>query len=205
MAGNKKAETEIQATEESSVIKKPLIKNNTLFALILVIGVLAAVAIFGISFVKNRISGGDSGSGSAQQTWQKIADNLTYMIESADLQIVYKSSDKRNIIYLIGSNGYYSVQYNNNKIYVNEGTYTNTAVTDEQKITEANSKITTGQQVYASDVSSFTVDTSNAKTIDQDFWFKDSANSYSAGTVSITFGIDQNSVNKRDTFSVTIQ
>ncbi len=190
--------------EEVSGIKKPLIKNNSLFALILIIGLVAAIILFVVKFAMYKVNGGDSDNGSAQQTWQKIADNLSYMIESSDLQIVYKSSDKRNIIYLIGSNGYYSVQYNNNNIYVAEGTYSVTTTTDEAKIAEATTNINSnkGQKIYASDVSSFTVDTSNAKTSDQDFYYKQG--DFNAGTLGITFGIDQNSVNKRDTITVTI-
>jgi len=190
-----------QETEETG-IKKPIIKNNTLFALILIIGVVAAIVIFLVSLISNKVNGRSDDGLSAQQTWQKISDNLTYMIESADLQITYTSSEKRNIIYLIGSNGYYSVQYNNNNLYIAEGTYSTTSITDEAKISEATTKITNNQKKYAADVSSFTVDTSNAKTVNQDFVFKNT--SFNAGTLSITFGIDQSGVNKRDTFSVAI-
>ena len=191
---DEKIGNELDVNEGVGTTKKVLIRNNTLFALILILGLIVSAIIFGVNFAKSRINDNSNGEQLATQSWQKIADNISNMVLSADLQITYINSDKRTVLYLIGSKAYYGVQYSNNKIYVSEGTYTNSAVTDEQKISEANSNITGNLKIYAEDIASFTVENFNAGT-----------NTFSDGTVQIRFRVDMDGGNyHQDTLTAAI-
>lgn len=167
---------------------------------LIIIMVILTVIVAGVLVLINKMSAGNNDNSEAQKVtgkreWTEISDNIKYMVQSADLEVKYVSSSKRNVIYLIGSDTYYGIQYNDGQqsLYLLEGTYTADAVTDEDKIYEAETEIDgkDGKR-YAQGVVSFTVDGDDASG-----FFPD-------GTIDITFGVTVDNAVTRNSFKATI-
>ena len=135
-------------------------KRNKTKDIIIVMVVLSVV----ISAVLIAVKALSASANNTQQDvtsvreWSKIATEIQYMAESADLGVHYVNSNKRVAIDFIGSEGYYQLQYNTNTkmLYLMEGTYPSNVTTDEMKISEATYGTKNGDP-YAENVLAFSV------------------------------------------------
>ncbi|MBP3238340.1 MAG: hypothetical protein J6M24_04510 [Lachnospiraceae bacterium] len=185
---SKQSKTEI-SNESNSLQKKPFIKNNTLMAIIIAIGVIGAAAVFIMNFMKSREK--TTSANTAEAEWYKISDYITDMISVGDLDISYVYSSQRKQMFIAGSEFFYSVQHNGTKLYFGQGTYTQNSTTDELKISEA--KAIKGMMSFSDYVTDFSVENYNQGT-----------NSFSDGTVKIRMRVEKDGKIKQDSFSAKI-
>ena len=176
-------------TNANDSIKKPIIKNNTLMLIILVIGLIIAVAIFVMNMIKSNKK--DSSMNEAEIEWHKISDYIVGMISEGELDISYVYSSQRKQLFVAGSNAFFSVQHNGNNLYFGQGTYTQTAANDDMKIAEA--KAIKGMMTFSEHVTDFSVENYNQGT-----------NSFSDGTVKIRMRVEKDGSFKQDTFTAKI-
>ena len=178
MAGNSK-------TTEKVEVKKPFIKNNTLMAIIIAIGVIGAIAVFAMNFLNSREK--KSSSNVAEIEWQKIADYVTDMVANGDLNISYVDTAQRKKLIIAGSNEYYSVQHNGNNLYFWQGNYTQAATTDDLKVTEA--KADSNTKMFSDCVLDFAVENYNSGN-----------NTFSDQTVKIRLRVEKDGKIKQESF-----
>lgn len=180
VSDNKKGEA------SAAEVKKPLIKNKSVVTLILVIAVALSVAVFAINFVRGKVLDDGSDVNEAEMLWTKLADNITYMVGSADISVEYINSDKRTVLLMIGSEGFFSVQYDGDRIYVFEGNYSKNATTNEIKISEAESGSNGKSSIFATNISNFSVQNYDA-----------GKKQFNDGTVQLRFRVDLESNGKK--------
>jgi flagellar basal body-associated protein FliL len=151
-----KNEWGILATGGYFIMKKKIKNRDIILAMVIVTVVVAAIlVIYNVASAKFSTTSSDD---SAKITYYEVADSLTNMIQSADLKVEYVESSKRTELYLIGSDTYYDVMYNNKAIYLYEGSYSSSALTDEAKIYEAEEAMRTANpSIYVENVSVFSI------------------------------------------------
>ncbi len=137
-------------------MKKKIKNRDIILAMVIVTVVVAAIlVIYNVASAKFNTTSSDD---SAKITYYEVADSLTNMIQSSDLKVEYVESSKRTELYLIGSDTYYDVMYNNKAIYLYEGSYSSSALTDEAKIYEAEEAMRTANpSIYVENVSVFSI------------------------------------------------
>ncbi len=182
----KDMETKLTNTEN---IKKPFIKNNTLMAIIIAIGVIGAIAVFVMNLVKSKEK--TATANAAETEWYMISDYITDMISAGNLDISYVYSSQRKQMFIAGDNVFYSVQHNGTKLYFGQGTYGQNSTTDELKIAEA--KAIKGMMSFSDYVTDFSVENYNQGT-----------NSFSDGTVKIRMRVEKDGKIKQESFKANI-
>ena len=141
---------------EAPEVKKPIIKNNTLMVIIIAVGVIAAGAIFVMNMLKaNKDKVSDN---PATVEMHRVADYVTDMIKSGNLEIIYKDTSKRKGFYIAGAECYYTILHNGNILYVGQGTYTQSATTDDLKKSESRSSSDSSAKIFSEYVTGFSVD-----------------------------------------------
>ena len=171
MADNKKT------NEKEQVVKKPIIKNNTLIAIILIVSLVLAIVLFVMNVIKGKGNESDIGE-SSKREWQRVADTVSNMFKQSDLKIEYINSKTRTAFVLVGSTEYYGIQFSNNKLYVSENNYTKSDLTDEQKISEAESGVNNGMTIYSQNVTVLSAEN-----------YDSGKNTFSEGVAQIRLGI----------------
>lgn len=173
-------------------------KKNKTRDIIIVMAVLTAfvsIILFVINGMSSKLNN-DAQDVTSKREWAEVSDNIRYMIESADIHAEYIVSNKREVLFLVGSENYYGVMYASasKSIFIYEGTYTATATTDEAKIKEAkqNMNNSAGYERYADNVIEFAINNAN-----NDGLFTD-------GTIDISLGVSINSETTRNNFNVSI-
>ncbi len=172
---------------------KKKIGNREIILAMVIVAVVLAVILSVVNIVSGKVNDKGEELTSSESIYNELADNITYMIQSADLEVKYVGSDKRIVLCLIGSDGFYGIQYSNNMLYLLEGEYT-TATTDEAKIQEATETINSnkGFNKYEDGIMSFNVSGN------------DSDGHFSGGKISITIGVDSDGKLARNTFEVSL-
>lgn len=167
---------------------------------IIIIMVILTVVISAILVAVNIVSSKYDESSqdvTSKREWAEVSDNIKYMVQSSDLQVKYIASDKRIVIFLIGSENYYGLRYTEsaNALYLLQGTYTSAATTDALKISEATDEIngSGGSFVkYADNVTSFVVEGAGANGLFPD------------GTVNVTLTVEVGGKMTREKFAAAI-
>lgn len=166
---------------------------------VIIVMVIATVIISGILIMINVLSGkanSDTPNVTSQRQWAEVSDNVKNLVQRADMEVKYIGSEKRMVIYLIGSETYAGLMYNPDQkcLYILEGEYTAAATTDALKLSEANSTLntTSGFVKFAENVSSFVVN-----GYDGEGYFPD-------GKIEVTLAVDIDGKMTRNTFTVDI-
>jgi hypothetical protein len=145
------------SSQETSNVKKPFIKNNTLMGIIIAIGVIGAIAIFVMSLIKSKSS--SSSENAAKTEITKISDYITDMVSTGTIGLKYVDSAQRKKLMIAGKDTYYNIQHNGTNLYFWQGTYTQAATTDEMKFTEATSD--SNAKIFSDCVTDFAVENYN--------------------------------------------
>lgn len=169
-------------------------KTRDIIIVMAVITAFIAIVLVVINAMSSKLND-DKQDVTSKREWTEISDNIRYMIESSDLKAEYIVSNKREVLFLIGSENYYGVRYasDNKSLFIYEGTYTATATTDEAKIKEATSNLNGGNyKRYADNVIEFSINNSNTD------------GAFADGTIDISLGVSINGETTRNNFNVSI-
>ena len=173
-------------------------KKNKTRDIIIVMALLTAfvaVILVVINAMSSKLNE-DAQDVTSKREWTEISDNIRYMIESSDLNAEYIVSNKREVLFLIGSENYYGVMYASasKSLFIYEGTYSTTATTDEAKIKEAKQNLNSsaGYERYADNVIEFTVNNANSNGL------------FTDGTIDVSLNVNINGETTRSNFSVEI-
>lgn len=174
--------------------KKNKTKDIIIIMAILTVVISAILVAVNIASAKLDTSSQDVTS---KRVWSEVSDNIKYMVQSSDLQVKYVASDKRIVIFLIGSESYYGLRYTEsaNALYLLQGTYTSSATTDELKINEATDTIngSNGSYVkYADNITGFVVEGAGSNGL------------FADGVIDVTLTVVVGGETTREKFSVEI-
>ena len=157
MAANLSNNTKSNTASAQPEVKKPFIKNNTVMGIIIAVGLIVAIAIFVVSLIKSK--GSESSSNSAKTELTKISDYVTDMVSTGTIGLKYVDSAQRKKLMIAGKDTYYNIQHNGTNLYFWQGSYTQTATTDELKFTEATSD--SNAKIFSDCVTDFAVENYN--------------------------------------------
>lgn len=177
---------------EENTGKKSKINTKTVIILIVAMTVVCAILMVVINVIKAKYDNKSGDGNTAEAYYREVSDTISGMVGAADLKIQYFVSDQRTVLYLVGSQKYYILQYTSSThlMHVLDGTYTSTGLTDEQRVKEALEKTSANEKLF-SGIAEFSVDNANSN------------GEFTDGKIEFTLGVEIPSF-KRDMFSVAI-
>lgn len=173
---------------------KNIFTTKNAIILLAIVTAIALVYVIIINVINSKLNSGDEQSLNPSEVYHKeVADTISGMVGTANLDAEYIISQQRNILYLIGSQKYYLLQYNSETkiLYVLDGVYSSTGLTDEQRIKEAKEK-TTGNEKLFDGITLFGVENADINGKFQD------------GKITFTLAVEKDGKFTRKSFTATV-